>query len=125
MTTDIVQGTNAVRKLSDTLSKKDAVDEPFETTTSPEDLECIWYNTAKNEWNRQQQIIGEYIPPYILHQQNIMIQNLTSYVNELDEELGSGDIDVAEDDKTNPDSFLVSLLRRYIYQIENYLLVET
>ena len=48
--------------------------EYFETTSSQDDIECIWYRTARNEWKRQQQIIGDYIPSYTTVQKDMMIQ---------------------------------------------------
>ena len=54
--------------------------EYFETTSSQDDTECIWYRTARNEWKRQQQIIGDYIPSYTTVQKDRMIQNLTHYL---------------------------------------------
>ncbi len=133
VTTDIVKGTNIVRNLSNALSgttiqnngsnkseenssNNNNQNEYFETATSKDDLECIWYHTAKNEWTRQQEIIGDYIPPYTAKQKDMMVQHLTMLANEIIQE--------NKDLSDTPDLVLASLLHRYIHQIENYMTVD-
>jgi len=148
VTTDIIKGTTVVRNLTNVLRSGTTTgmiktinvngndndnnsknNDYFETTTSEDDIECIWYRTAKSEWERQQQIIGDYIPSYTIKQQNMMVQNLTLFANEIENELqkqqnnkSSGNInsDSNLNDDDTADLALISLLRRYAYQIENY-----
>jgi len=147
VTTDIIKGTAVVRNLTNVLRSGSTTgtikttnvngndngnnsknNDYFETTTSEDDIECIWYRTAKNEWERQQQIIGDYIPSYTTQQQKMMVQNLTLFANEIANELqqqeqnSPGNIhnDNNLNDDDTADLALISLLRRYAYQIENY-----
>ncbi|MGK3752939.1 MAG: hypothetical protein ACI8RD_005246 [Bacillariaceae sp.] len=149
VTSDIIKGTTIIRNLSNVLSsgtitttgkttktnndsKKNGY---FETTSSQDIIECIWYRTAKNEWKRQQQIIGDYIPSYTTVQKDMMIKNLTLFANEIESEIqqqqqqyhkqSSGTRsnhtnNVNGIEKENADLVLISLLRRYAYQIEKY-----
>lgn len=91
----------------------------FETTKSKNDYECLWYRIAKQEWEREQQIIGDYIPAYTDTQKNMMVQNLTAFAEEI--EAGLQKEDGVHGVK---DSALAPLLRRYAYQIEHYVVVE-
>ena len=107
--------------------------EYFETTSSQDNTECIWYQTARNEWKQQQQIIGDYIPSYTTVQKDMMIQNLTLFANKIETEiqqqqqhkqlLGSNStnkVNVNGIENANANLVLISLLRRYAYQIEKY-----
>lgn len=118
VTTDASRGIAKIKELSDAVSgrKKDGKTKEgfFDTTISEDDYKCLWYKTAKNEWERQQTIIGDYIPPYTQHQKGKMVDDLNVFANEIESDPFRGNLDVA----------LVSLLRRYILQIEKYVLVE-
>jgi len=118
VTTDASRGIAKIKELSDAVSgrKKGGKTKKgfFDTTISDDDYKCLWYKTAKNEWERQQTIIGDYIPPYTQHQKDEMVDDLKIFANEIESDPFRGNLDVA----------LVSLLRRYILQIEEYMLVE-
>lgn len=137
VTTDITKGTSVIRNLTKVLRsgslsgrsinvsihgndtvKKNAfnVDAYFETTTSESDIECVWYRTAKKEWNRQQEIIGDYIPTYTQEQKDMMIQNLTILAFDIENEIQHG----SDDYDNTPDLVLISLLRRYADQIKKF-----
>jgi hypothetical protein len=146
VTSDIRKGTTIIRNLSNVLSSGTITttdkttntnndnsknNEYFETTSSQDDIECIWYRTAKNEWKRQQQIIGDYIPSYTTVQKDMMIQNLTLFADEIETEIqqqqqhkqssGSNNTNIVNGiENENADLVLISLLRRYAYQIEKY-----
>lgn len=130
VTSDAEKGKTIVQKLSNVLSGNGAriaksgetAASPgfFETTTSEKDSECLWYRIAKAEWNREQQIIGDYIPPFTKNLQTMMVQNLTAYAIEVENELGNE----GKKDNDSADSVLATILRRYAYQIQHYLVVE-
>lgn len=118
MTTDLSKGTAAVQALSDSISGRKATNtndgDFFETSTAQEDYKCLWYRSAKEEWKRQQTIIGDYIPAYTQAQKEKMVNGLNAYAEEVEK-----DSFTAEQDEA-----LISLLRRYAEQIELYVRVE-
>jgi len=119
VTTDPSKGSAKIRELSDTISGRNSRDiggdgNHFETTSSEQDYECLWYQTAKKEWEREQQIIGDYIPAYTQLQKDKMIRYLNSFADNIEK----------DDTTKDQDDALVSLLRRYANQIEAYVRVE-
>lgn len=116
VTTDATKGATMVKKLSDTISGRDsanAKDGFFATATSEEDYKCIWYRVAKEEWEREKLIIGDYIPSYTKDQKEMMVSNLRAFAVDIESDSFDGD----------QDAVLVSLLRRYAEQIEKYVRV--
>mmetsp|Transcript_13877 Transcript_13877/g.29200 ORF Transcript_13877/g.29200 Transcript_13877/m.29200 type:complete len:572 (+) Transcript_13877:208-1923(+) len=170
VTTDSVRGTDTVRRLSDLLSGRTTSTTStatstatnttmqalsshpssfFETSPWENDYECLWYRTAKQEWEREQTLSGDYVPKYTQSQKSMMVGNLTAYADEIEAEArqfggnsgngrddkGDGDAGTDTDTATTPtptplastraaDAVLVSLLRRYADQIERFVLVE-
>jgi len=121
VTTDASKGIPKIRELSDAISgrkspntKDDDDDGFFETTDAEQDYECLWYRAAKREWEREQTIIGDYVPAYTQAQKDKMVKDLRAYAADVEKDPFQGDQDMV----------LVSLLRRYAHQIEEYLLVE-
>mmetsp|Transcript_21057 Transcript_21057/g.58544 ORF Transcript_21057/g.58544 Transcript_21057/m.58544 type:complete len:450 (-) Transcript_21057:563-1912(-) len=124
VTSDASKGTAIVEQLSNLLSGTGDADPNtelgfFETTKSKSDYECLWYRTAKQEWERQQQIVGDYIPAYTAAQKTMMVQNLTKFAEEIEAGLQNGG-----GKRGAKDSVLAPLLRRYAFQIEHYVVVE-
>ena len=116
VTTDAAKGAVMVKKLSDTISGRFSNSDGehfFDTSTSERDYKCLWYRTAKNEWEREKTIIGDYIPPYTQDQKDKMVRDLRSFAVEIESDSFDGD----------QDAVLVSLLRRYADQIEKYVRV--
>jgi hypothetical protein len=118
MTTDVAKGAAAIKKLSDAISGRAAPDtrekDFFETMSSQQDYECLWYRTVKEEWKSHQEIFGEYIPAYTQALKDKMVTGLREFADEVEKDSFKSDQDAA----------LVSLLRRYATQIENYVRLE-
>ncbi len=118
MSTDSKKGTAAIKALSDSISGRNTENAKdgdfFETSSLEEDYECLWYRSAKAEWDRQRPIFGEYIPAYTQTQRDKMVGDLKAYADEVEKDPFKGESDTA----------LVSLLRRYAKQIEAYVRVE-
>lgn len=118
MTTDLSKGAATVQELSDSISGRKATNAKengfFETSASKEDYECLWYRSAKEEWERQKMIIGDYVPAYTQAQKDKMVSGLNTYADEVERDSFKGD----------HDAMLVSLLRRYANQIQSYVRVE-
>eukprot|EP00531_Pseudo-nitzschia_arenysensis_P010208 CAMPEP_0116141498 /NCGR_PEP_ID=MMETSP0329-20121206/14414_1 /TAXON_ID=697910 /ORGANISM="Pseudo-nitzschia arenysensis, Strain B593" /LENGTH=431 /DNA_ID=CAMNT_0003636685 /DNA_START=73 /DNA_END=1368 /DNA_ORIENTATION=- len=118
MSTDPSKGIAAIKALSDALSGRKVENgqdgDFFETSSSEEDYECLWYRAAKGEWERQKPIFGDYIPAYTQEQKDKMVSELKAYADEVEKDPFRGE----------QDTILVSILRRYARQIEQYVLVE-
>ena len=118
MTTDPSKGTATVQALSDSISGRKAANandgDFFETSSSKEDHECLWYRSMKEEWRRQQSIIGDYIPAYTQAQKDKMVKELNAFAEEVEKDTF----------RAEQDASLVSLLRRYAKQIDLYMRVE-
>ena len=117
LTTDASKGAALIQAISDLISGRKAEttkDGYFETSASKEDYECIWYRSAKEEWERQKTIIGDYIPAYTQAQKEKMVSDLNTYADEVEKDPYKGE----------QDAVLVSILRRYAKQIDVYARVE-
>lgn len=67
----------------------------------PEDIPCIWYQTAQKEWRRQEQLMQYYTPGYTKEQRDFILKEFDGLVEEL--ESSSNDLDRA----------LIDLIRNY------------
>jgi hypothetical protein len=118
VTTIASKGVATIKELSDAISGRNNSGNKnenfFETSSSTQDYECLWYRSAKKDWEYQQQIIGDYIPAYTQAQKDRMVKELNDFADEVEKEPSRGEQDAA----------LVSLLRRYANQIETYVRVE-
>ncbi len=118
MSTDPSKGIAAIKSLSDALSGRKVENgkdgDYFETSSSEEDYECLWYRAAKAEWERQKPIFGDYIPAYTKEQKDQMVSELKVYADEVEKDSFKGE----------QDTILVTILRRYAKQIELYVPVE-
>lgn len=114
VTTIASNGIAKIKELSDAISGRNSSNNEnrnfFETSSSEQDYECLWYRSAKNDWEYQQQIIGDYIPAYTLVQRGTMVKKLIDFANEVEKEPFRGEQDAA----------LVSLLHRYAIQIKTF-----
>jgi hypothetical protein len=55
----------------------------YDVTLDTDDMECIWYTTFKEEWTRQQSIMG-YVPPYTARQLEWIQQQIEQFLVELE-----------------------------------------
>jgi hypothetical protein len=119
VTTIASNGIDKIKELSDAISGRNINSDNkngnfFETSSSEQDYECLWYRSAKNDWEYQQQIIGDYIPAYKLEQRDTMVKTLTAFADEVEK----------EPFREEQDAALVSLLRRYAIQIKTFVRLE-
>jgi hypothetical protein len=78
----------------------------FEVASSPEDLDCIWYTTIREEWTRQQSIMN-YIPMYTAKQKGWFVSQLQQYIQE-----------ISQRGAKSSDTELVAIIKRYLDAIE-------
>jgi hypothetical protein len=84
----------------------------FETASSNEDLDCIWYTTIREEWTRQQAIM-DYIPMYTSAQKEWMEVQLQQYIQL-----------ISSSSQNGGDASLITLLNRYLGDVKSHLLLE-
>jgi hypothetical protein len=101
VTTHREKGRMIVEKLSIVLQEGG-----FEVASSPEDLDCIWYTTIREEWIRQQSIMN-YIPRYTAKQRGWIMSQLRQYIQE-----------VTQRGAKSSDTALVAVLNRYLHALE-------
>ncbi|KAL3904306.1 MAG: hypothetical protein SGILL_010119 [Bacillariaceae sp.] len=111
MTTDRSTGRQMLQKLSQVLR-----DGGFEAASSVDDLDCIWYGTVKEEWQRQQSIM-EYIPMYTASQKDWIVEHLQQYVQQVNGR-------AAKDNSGGSEGALATILKRYAEQVQDFANVE-
>jgi len=82
----------------------------FPVADSQDDLNCIWWETVKDEWSRLKNYYSNYVPGYTEKQQQFMLRELKNFRNELLASAGDNDDSTKE---------LVRILNNYYNDIRD------
>ncbi|KAG7351417.1 hypothetical protein IV203_010777 [Nitzschia inconspicua] len=85
----------------------------FEVASSPDDLDCIWYTTIREEWTRQQTIMN-YLPMFTVEQKEWLISQMRRYIQQVSGSNG----------RKHSDASLLAILKQFLDQMEMHLPVQ-
>lgn len=97
---DVEAGPALVQRLADVFSQAG-----FDVAP-PQDISCIWYQSIKREWARQDSLM-EYVPGYTEEQRDFLLQKMKDFINEVQD-----------------DEELTTILKNYLTEIQEELRID-